>query len=846
MKYFLFYMFFSITLLPCLYAEETTFVASKTVQPYFKGPAPLNGNKFLNVVNVKPEEKCYQEIAKEPMTWGRMPSFHVPLLENSPPIYNRLMMREIRIFDKNGKNITEDARLSAGADKAELRFPERIMDGDLSAQSCAYTYPPRRGEDQRGWFDFEFPATEEISSVVVHSGRPRIDEGEEYINLASSFSVLAEEAGSWREIPGALIKNNNQPEYTVTFSPIKTQKLRVLVHGQTTLGKVSAKHLENLKSIPTDNTPFLVSMRGANVWTSFTDAIVDNQSYQKWKSAHPNFLGFSITEWDNSYRTLLLAKDIRELLKRHGISSKNAEIIQKQIVQPKTRAEALANLKMIHGGLTRLHFGDASKITYLDCAMALSHYAMEWGCGYTFIETTCAGYQRHQPQMYFIRGASRQYGIPWGWYIAVGMNGDKGYTDPDYIGTWSCNAAGSDGGTSPSLNLRDRFLAWFSGAEMVRNEVWPWAYCMDTDKDGIYELSPHGEAMKTWYSFILKNPDRGVSYAPVAIAVPYEHGISPIQGGKPFGIFPYTRGDIMTEGTLRAIVPWMMHKIREKPQEWAYCGSPYGDIYDVIIPAPPSGPVRLDIIKNYRAFFMNGDFDPDQPLANRLIEYVHGGGTLIINTRQLGKFFPDSFLGVRLTGKTLPVAKDIFSASGENLFSLQRPYEFDQIELISGKAILKDSLGNIMASTHNYGAGRVILTTPCMLIHQAAPAGIAQHAPWPEFPFINWILDNLVQDLVPVAFDRKDMQFGLNILKDGWLLYLFNNEGVHKTATTPEKLDPAETRTVTVALRDLKVDHVTDLRTEKSIPIDKASNTFKLVIGPGDVGVVKIQSGEPK
>ncbi|MBR2365501.1 MAG: hypothetical protein IKA79_09895 [Lentisphaeria bacterium] len=832
------YILASLLLTPFLHGEKGEFVANKNIYPFFAGPPPLNGKYFLNPVNIKKGDNRYSKIITEDMTKGVVNTFHVPLLENTPPVYNRLMVREIKIMDDAGNDITAKGVLSAKAENATLRYPERVTDKDLSAQSCSYTYPPQRGKDQKGWYDFSFTVPVKISSVRISSGRPRVEEGDEYINLASKYAIYAEKGSGWELIDGTETDSNTNPEVVIQFAPVRTKKLRIAINGQTSPGKVSMKHISKLK-IP-ENDPFFIGIRGANVYKSFTDVIMDKSGYEAWKKAHPGFLGFPVEEWDNAYRTLLRAKDLAGMLQKSGVSSKNADRIAAKIVKPSTRKEALAGLKLIHDGLTGLHFGDKSKMIFLDCALAFNHYAMEWGCGYVFIETTSAGYQRHQPQMYFVRGASRQYGIPWGWYIAVGMNGKKGYTDPDYIGTWSMNAAGGSGGISPSLNKRDRYLAWLSGAEMVRNEVWPWTYCMDKDKDGIYELSPHGEVMKEWYDFIRKNPDRGVSYAPVALGLPFEHGVSPIQGGKVFGYFPCNAGDIMTEGVLRAIVPWMMHKIKEKPQEWAHCGSPYGDIYDVILPETPSGPVKAEVLKNYRAFFMNGEHSPSEALVRRFVQYVKEGGTLIINTRQLGKYFADSFLGASLTGNTLPVVGEIFSPDGKKLFALPAKYEFDEIRLSGAEVLLKDSSGNILACSNDVGKGRVILTTPCMLVHKNAEKTSFPYTAWKKFPFINWILDNLVKDLVPVSIDLPEIQYGLNILEEGILLYLFNNEGVHKTGSTAEKLDEKESRTVTIGLKKLQADTVMELRSGKKLKVDKESNSFKITIGPGDVAVIRI------
>jgi len=62
--------------------------------------------------------------------------------------------------------------------------------------------------------------------------------------------------------------------------------------------------------------------------------------------------------------------------------------------------------------------------------------------------------------------------------------------------------------------------------------------------DGTLSLSTLGEKAAYFYRFTRRHPDRGVPYAPVALLLPFDHGIYPGFGPKlAWNAFPYTPGD---------------------------------------------------------------------------------------------------------------------------------------------------------------------------------------------------------------------------------------------------------------------------------------------------------------
>lgn len=618
---------------------------------------------------------------------------------------------------------------------------------------------------------------------------------------------------------------------------------------------VNADRLATLKPEPDPRVPFVVyTSAGRPPFRCLDDFQVDRASYEKWKAAHPNFLGFwTGVEWDNEYLTALgNSKRAAEDWRKRGYSETTCEHMQSVIAQATVdRQAAWQGLRVCYDGLRRYYFNDPERMMFLRGGWCFDHYALECGAGLVISETTNTGNYRHQVSMFHVRGAARQYGKPWQWYIATYYNGhdEQGNcsvnNEPNYVSRTRLSAQGNSGpgfGMSVSLNRRDMYLAYLAGASFVDHEDWNRAYLLRREGGDPQrrELSPHGLAMREWYAFTQRHPERGVSYAPVALLLPFNQGY-PQWGGNPWSHFSIERADAMIDAFLYTVVPHSQDTRRGL--EGCLSNSPLGDIYDVLLPNPPSGPIPLDRLRNYPVAILVGGVALDAPLAARLTEYVREGGTLVLNVRHANAHLPQSLLGAK-PGTARAVQGPVATAWGEHL-ALDDPYDAEPLTLAGAEPLWTDAQGGVLASVNRYGQGRVVLTAVDYLLPRITPAKGAGHKIWQQLlrgrpmPLVENLLQHVVDEVLPLAV-HGDIEYGLNRVPDGWWLYLINNRGVTKFTQTPETLDPAATARVTVDLRGLPVAGLCELRTDKPLSVASGKNGFTIEVGPGDIRVVKI------
>lgn len=604
-----------------------------------------------------------------------------------------------------------------------------------------------------------------------------------------------------------------------------------------------------LKLQPDPRVPFQVCQNAGRPPFRFMDDFrVDQGLYAKWKQEHPNFLGFwTGVEWDNEFITPLNdVKNADGWARKHGCSDTAVRRMQELLARARTdRGQAAAGLRACYDALRRIYFDDPEKMVFLRAGWCFDHYALEWGAGLAVSETTNTGPYRHQPSLFFVRGAARQYGKPWEWYIATYYNGFDSTgarsvnNEPNGLTTTHTDVPGSEEhsglghGMSVSLSRRDKYLAYLAGASLVQHEDWPRAYCQHKDGDPKeWVLSPHGEAMKEWYAFTERCPDRGTSYAPVALLLPFNQGM-PQWGGAPWSYFKPGRPDAMIDAFMYTIAPFAQDL--KKGKEGCLANGAFGDGYDVLVPDAPSGPIPLVKLRNYKVAILLGTFDIQAPLAGRLIDYVREGGTLVINSRQAAGRFPRDFAGVRQSGKVAPVEGRVCPAGGEAV-ALGRPYDYEPVELDGARPLWTDEKGGVLACLNRFGRGRVLLTTVDFMVPREPVNQVGSPV---KSPLVELLMSRIVKEVLPVEV-KGDIEYGLNKVPDGWWVYLINNNGVTKYTTTPESLDLAATAKVTVDLRALRPASVRELRKDTPLVFDRKTNTVTIQVGPGDISIVKI------
>ena len=194
---------------------------------------------------------------------------------------------------------------------------------------------------------------------------------------------------------------------------------------------------EIVGSNPYPDRPFLFAATSKRqFWTWGVDNDLDYAEYADWKAKHPNALyDGTILEWDNdlmlAYRRLAGVSNATRRAKVEALIGKNP---------PKTREERME--------VMRRHFADRCKAAYggklaVHASHVFSqHLGADCGAKVLAVETTNTSGSPANDSEYrwnlapmFVRGASRQFGVPWEWYWAAYMNGFR------TNGEWHNNAA---------------------------------------------------------------------------------------------------------------------------------------------------------------------------------------------------------------------------------------------------------------------------------------------------------------------------------------------------------------------------------------------------------------------
>ena len=508
------------------------------------------------------------------------------------------------------------------------------------------------------------------------------------------------------------------------------------------------KDKEILSSNPFPDRPLIL-------WTSSKRKAVtlggrialDAKEYADWKAAHPNTMFDGIVvEWDNDlmmgYNS---AKNIKDPVRRAQVEKFLGQ-------KPKDRFERLA--------MMRRHFANRRHASYSeDMGVFVAHiYNLHLGgdCGarYLCIETTNTSGGIHDDSEYrwntaamFARGAARQFGVPWEWYVAGYVNGFR--ENGEWINNSICvhpagpqeiaarSGCGPEYGVSANLLRRVFYYAYLNGANFTQMEEWSAQFQTWDAKAGKTVLTPFGRDYARFHDFTQAHPDRGVPYAPVAICVPISQGYSAF-GGWPWanGSYGYTRGDHEIDAVFFTIVPGFERaKAMKAGVETNLHNSPHAHMYDVLCPDAPSqsDDEILDAMKSYKALVVVGDYANRPLLERRLAAYTAAGGRVI-------RFGEDA----------APAPQDATEAVNA---------------VKSGRA---------------------------------------------KFPKVARTLADLQAELFPFKVSG-DCLYGANRTKDGWWLWVFNNRGVTKFADKMARIDHACDAEIEIASANARISSAKEL-----------------------------------
>jgi len=489
-----------------------------------------------------------------------------------------------------------------------------------------------------------------------------------------------------------------------------------------------------------------------------------------------------------------------------------------------------------------------------------AHYQLEWNFSKMFIlERVFLG--GIQIGVAFVRGAAKQYRRYWGMYQEI--------WDGKHYGSGSYTQFDRNlrrvGGFTPSLLLRARLVAFFSGVNVNFIKAAQQTHFAPGEGKQL-QRTPVAEDHKRLADFCLRrHPIRGKTHTPVALLLEYLHGWAPVwaEEDKVWGTMPFEEGDYMISNFFDEAFPgrpafWRQlpfppyhpfgrrfkslskkHQTEEyrrrlrqgydhRPYEHrCLTASRWGDCFDVLLENCP-----LEVLRQYPVVLMLGRVKLEGELARKLIKYVEEGGHLLVNVRQLGDDADDlyDFLGIQLTGEEVTSTQSHCQVCGS---PHEEPlYRYSKVSLFPTTEVMAtNEHGDVLIAEHPFGRGRVIVTTPHYL--QAYDGDEVLEEGQRRFTVFLEIAKDLITHWVdafsPVKVEGPPVEYIVNRPGEDIIVTLINNEVTEWSGTiTTEELDEPSQWSVSDWWEDVVVpSRVKDARLQVDVRVPPWS--FKVI-----------------
>ena len=538
----------------------------------------------------------------------------------------------------------------------------------------------------------------------------------------------------------------------------------------------------------------------------------DRTEYEAWKAKTPNFVGFrTLSEFDSELSFLL-----------GNVMRTPDEDLRKKILKtfpiPKSREELLGMADRAMRLERQFHFGETNLWTLHSSCFTLAHIMARAGASGMYYEATGQEYAHWQVAGAFLRGACRQWNLPYGWYVAHwytgyerGKNGpkDKVWQGSNY---WMGDASPGlkAGFCQPWRGLgrtmldRQNFYGWIIGSSFLEVEDWIRLY-MAPSEDGKGKR-PHEVALDLQRLYDLsKKTDRGVVYAPCAILVPVGemYGPAGVKYGKLNGV-EITRDMLGQSGFFWTLAPIlsedvMQRSLRRRGIQGCLFNSPFGEFYDVL--APDAGHAGFGrALGAYKAAFLVGDYHAGELDVAALEKFVRDGGTLFVSAdRVVDGLLPEALTGVGF-GDDFVKSGATFGEPGGRFKPLGDEYTLMKAKPGSAASpLLVDENGTVVAYANRLGAGKVVTVASQRMMPSRYAASdqfvdnlLGLISGRRTLEVIRHLLARVQDEAMPCRVEG-DCQWGVNRTKDGWLFWAINNKGVEKFSNEPERLDHSKT-----------------------------------------------------
>ena len=490
---------------------------------------------------------------------------------------------------------------------------------------------------------------------------------------------------------------------------------------------------------------------------------------------------------------------------------------------------------------------------------SFAHALSEWGVRLLGMETAAV-----QPmigmRIAFTRGAVRQYGGAFLYYHAPNF-GDtattftkaQNFAGPDYF---LHSRYGATMGPSLSWYRKSYYLYYMSGASAIYLEQGFDQFFKPGPGDQPFQLNPLGRITDEFMHFAEKHPGRGTPYTPVAFLLDPAHGFEMTDYPQwPFEVSQINRSDrALRELFTTAYYPGGV--VEGEPatgDRQAFVSGVFGDIFDVLVASRDSGPAATETgvphaasasganksgtispagaINSYRAVVAGGSINWTRDWAQRLSTYIRSGGVVVLNAAQT-KGLPADLLGVHLLGTTAEADNAKCLAAGEPVQDLtSQLFRYEKVERMGSEVLIEAPNGDPLVTVNKLGRGKVIFcAVPDLLGEDERLVPLAAH-----------LLAHVVADATPIKVSG-DVEYLINRTDTGWVITLFNNNGVFKPQQGLAQVDRKASRAATISLAGRPAESAREWTSDAAIALEKKDgrSSVNLKIPPGGVAIVEL------
>jgi hypothetical protein len=465
---------------------------------------------------------------------------------------------------------------------------------------------------------------------------------------------------------------------------------------------------------------------------------------------------------------------------------------------------------------------------------SFAHALGEWGVRFFGMETAAV-----QPmtamRIAFTRGAARQYGGEFFYYhapnfgdTATTFTKQQNFAGPD---NFFHSRYGATMGPSLSWYRKSYYLYYMSGASAIYLEQGFDQFFKPGPGEHPFQLNPLGRITDEFVRFAEKHPDPGVPYTPIAFLLDPAHGWEMTDYPQwPFEVSQINRSDRALRELIGAA--YYPGSVREgepaSGERQAFVPGIFGNIFDVLV----TSETRKDAIDSYRAAIAGGRIDWSKQWADKLGLYVRNGGTLVINSAQI-KGLPADLLGVRLTGANAEAhnAKCLSPNEPEQDLSGQI-FRYDRVEAKGADVMIATTSGDPLVTVNKVGRGRVVFVALPDLLGEDERLT----------PFVAHVLAHLAADATPIRVEG-DVEYLINRSAHGWVVTVFNDNGVFKPQQGLAQVDRSANVNATISLRGAAISNASEWTSDRTLTVKKqtgASDSVNLNIPAGGIAVVEL------